>query len=102
MASDKNSHLTAVAKLGKKHGIKNLVAVCPFEHDLAWTEDEQSFVEKSNEAELNAVQSNSSLTLMKTNLAFGPETHLIHFLSQCAIVGKAPYKNLVSLPKYNF
>lgn len=50
MASDKNSHLTAVAKLGKKHGIKNLVAVCPFEHDLAWTEDEQSFVEKSNEA----------------------------------------------------
>jgi len=31
MSSDKNSHLVATAKLAKKHGIKNFVAVCPIE-----------------------------------------------------------------------
>ena len=36
------------------------------------------------------------MTLLKTNLVFGPQSHLIHFLAQCAIVGKAPYANLVS------
>ncbi len=39
MSSDKNSHIQAVAKLAKKHGVNNLVAVCPIEHDLAWGED---------------------------------------------------------------
>lgn len=35
------------------------------------------------------------MTLLKTNLTFGRQTHLINFLTQCAIVGKSPYKNLV-------
>ena len=42
MCSDKNQHLKAVAGLTKKHGIKNTVAVCPIELDLAWTEDDKS------------------------------------------------------------
>ena len=50
MSSDKNSHLQAVAQLAKKQG-NNLVAVCPIESDLAWTEDDQSYVEKTKEAE---------------------------------------------------
>jgi uncharacterized protein YbjT (DUF2867 family) len=96
MSSDKNSHLQAVAKLAKKHQIKNLVAVCPFEHDLAWSEDRASFHQKTTEAEDAAIQSNNKMTLLKTNLAFGPQTHLIHFLTQCAIIGKCPYPNLVA------
>jgi hypothetical protein len=44
MCSDKNSHLQAAAKLTKKHGVKNFVAVCPIEQDYAWTEDAESFV----------------------------------------------------------
>lgn len=43
MCSDKNSHLQAVAKIAAKQG-NNLVAVCPIESDLAWSEDEQTFL----------------------------------------------------------
>jgi hypothetical protein len=35
------------------------------------------------------------MTILKPNLAFGPSSHLVHFLAQCAIVGKCPYKNMV-------
>lgn len=101
MSSDKNSHLQAVAQIARKQG-NNLVAVCPIESDLAWSEDEHSFVEKTKEAEQAALSSNSSMTLFKTNLTFGPETHLIHFLAQCAIVGKAPYKTFVARDHLNF
>jgi len=48
------------------------------------------------EEEANAVSVNSSMTLLKTNLAFGGQSHLIHFLAQCALVGKCPYKNLLN------
>lgn len=101
MSSDKNSHLQAVAQIAKKQG-NNLVAVCPIESDLAWSEDEQSYAEKTKEAEAAALQANPSMTLFKTNLTFGPETHLIHFLAQCALVGKAPYKAFVARDHLNF
>ena len=35
------------------------------------------------------------MTILKTNLAFGGESHLIQYLAQCALVGKCPYKNIV-------
>ena len=100
MASDKNAHLEAVAKLTNKHGVPNLVAVCPIEHDLAWSEDDKSFFQKADEAEANAIASNPNMTIFKTNLTFGPHTHLVHFLTQCAIVGKTPYPNLVNASKF--
>ena len=96
MSSDKNSHLQAAAKLAKKHGVSNLVAVCPIEQDLAWSEDEKNFYVKASEAEAAALEALPSMTLLRTNLAFGPESHLVHYLAQCALVGKSPYKNLVS------
>jgi len=40
MCPDKNDFLVGTSKLAKKHGVKNLVAVCPVEHDLAYTEDQ--------------------------------------------------------------
>lgn len=57
MSSDKNSHLQAVAKLASKQG-NNLVAVCPIESDLAWSEEEQTYIEKTKEAEAAALQAN--------------------------------------------
>jgi len=36
------------------------------------------------------------MTLFKPNLTFGPSSHLINYLTQCAIVGKCPRKNLLS------
>ena len=51
MSSDKNSHLIAAAKLSKKHGVANFVAVCPIELDLAWSEDPKNFFEKVVESE---------------------------------------------------
>ena len=50
MASDKNQHLKATAAISKKVGAKNLVAVCPLEHELAWTEDQKSWFEYAQEA----------------------------------------------------
>lgn len=70
--------------------------MCPHEQDLAWSEDDQSFYEKAVEAETNSLATHSSMTILKPNLSFGPQSHLIHFLAQCAIVGKCPYKNLVA------
>ena len=86
MASDKNSHLVAAAKLAKRHGVENFVAVCPLEHDLAWSEDEKSFLEKADEAQNESVSANISMTLLKTNLVFGPQSHLIHFFAQYAMI----------------
>jgi len=96
MSSDKNAHLILAAKLAKKHGLTNFVAVCPFEHDLAWSEDDKSFYLKAQEAEKEALQANPNLTILKPCLTFGPETHLIHYLAQIAIVGRCPYGNLIS------
>lgn len=42
------------------------------------------------------------MTLLRTNLTFGRQTHLINFLTQCAIVGKSPYKNLVGKNNFNY
>ena len=42
------------------------------------------------------------MVLFKTNLTFGPETHFIHFLAQCALVGKVPYKAFVARDKHTY
>ena len=107
MSSDKNSHLRAIAQLSAKHG-NNLVAVCPIESEYAWSEETEhdgslkKFTQLVDEAQQAALQSNPKMTLFKTNLTFGPESHLIHFLAQCAIVGKAPYKIFASRDRLNF
>lgn len=66
------------------------------EQDLAWSEDPKNFHEKMVEEEAKALSVNPKMTLLKSNLAFGGQSHLIHFLAQCALVGKCPYKNILS------
>ena len=51
MTSCKNNTLVATAKLAKKLGVENMVAVCPVEHDMAHSDDSQSWIEKRQEAE---------------------------------------------------
>jgi hypothetical protein len=44
MSSDKNTHLKLSAKLAKSQGVQNFVAICPFEHELYWTENDDEDV----------------------------------------------------------
>ena len=46
LVSCKNASLIATSKVAKKLGVKNVVAVCPVEHDMASSEDSQSWIEK--------------------------------------------------------
>jgi hypothetical protein len=49
--SDKNSFIQATARLAKKHGVQKLVAVCPLEHELYWTEDQHTPLALRDEAQ---------------------------------------------------
>lgn len=49
--ADKNSFVSGTAKIAKKHGVEKLVAVCPIEHELFYTEDQQSPLDKQREAQ---------------------------------------------------
>ena len=85
----KNNFLVGTAKLAKKHGVSKMVAVCPVEHDLAYSEEETTWVEKRQAAEQEALSVNSKLSVLNTDLVFGPEpSHVVHFMMQCAMAGK--------------
>ena len=92
MTSDKNDFLVASSKLAKKHGVKNFVAVAPVEHDLVYSEhDSKSWTELRAEAEQAALQANSNLTILSSDLVYGEHpTYLTHFLAQSAFAGKIP------------
>jgi len=52
MTSGKNDFLVGAVKAAKKHGVKSMTAVCPVEHDLAYTEDpHKSWTQLRKEAE---------------------------------------------------
>lgn len=44
MTSCKNNNLVAAADQAKKLGVGNLVAVCPVEHDMAYSDDAKSWL----------------------------------------------------------
>lgn len=46
MTSDKNDFLKTTAQVAKTVGVENLVAVCPIEHELYYTEDAKTPFEK--------------------------------------------------------
>lgn len=103
MTGCKNNFLQVSSKLAKKHGVKSMVAVCPIEHDFATSESEQSFVEQRNEAENKAIQANNNLTLLRPNLVYGDlTTQMVHFMTQCAMAGKAPSAFIDKEAKFNY
>jgi hypothetical protein len=91
MASCKNNFLIGTAKLAAQQKIENVIAVCPVEHDLAYSEDDKNWVQKRQEAEQEALIANKNLTIMNTDLVFseGP-SHLLHFAAQSVAKGSIP------------
>jgi dTDP-4-dehydrorhamnose reductase len=91
----KNNFLIGTAKLAKKHGVKSLVALCPVEHDLAYTEiDAKTWIEVRHEAEQSALNENKHLTILNTDLVYSDKpTHLIHYIAQRVAKGSiaAPF-----------
>ena len=86
--SDKNSFIQATSKLAKKHGVKKFVAVCPIEHELYWSEDKHTPIEVRDEAQQKALQANSNMTILNSNLVFGKDSYLLHYMTQCVAAGK--------------
>ena len=61
---------------------------------MAWSETKQSWIEQRQEAEQKALDANSKMSLLNTDLVFGKDpTHLVHYMHQCAVAGKiqAPF-----------
>lgn len=87
-SSDKNSYIQATAKLAKKHGVKKMVAVCPIEHELYWSEDNHTPLEVRDESQLKALQSNDRMTILNTNIVYGRDSYIAHYITQCAANGK--------------
>ena len=79
LVSCKNNFLVGSAKLAKKHGITNVVAVLPLEHDIAYTEDDnKNWLELRQEAEQQALQAHKAITLLSSDIVYSSEpTHLI-------------------------
>jgi hypothetical protein len=91
MAIDKNTYLLGAAQLAQNLGIKKMTAVCPVEHDFAYSEDEKSWTQYRIEAEQKALQLNKNLTILNTDLVFGSNpSHLLHFAAQKVAAGTAP------------
>lgn len=84
MCPDKNDFLVGTSKLAKKHGVKSLVAVCPVEHDLAYTESvSKSWVEVRQEAEMAALSANKNITILNTDLVYAENpTHMLQYIAQ--------------------
>lgn len=89
MTSCKNNSLEATAKVAQKLGVSNMVAVCPVEHDMAWSETSQTWIKNRQEAEQKALEANKKMSILNTDLVYGKDSsHLVHYMHQCALAGK--------------
>ena len=59
-----------------------MVAVCPVEHDMASSDSDKSWIEQREEAEKKALDSNSKMSILSTDLVFGNDaSHLVHYMN---------------------
>ncbi len=86
--SDKNNFIAATSRLAKKHGVKKLVAVCPLEHELYWTEDKHTPLEVRDAAQKKALESFDKMTILNSNVVYGKDSYLFHYMTQCSLAGK--------------
>jgi hypothetical protein len=89
-SSDKNNFIQATAKVSKSHGVEKLIAVCPIEHELYWSEDKHTPFDVIEDAQQKALQNFDKLTILNTNLVFGRDSYLVHYMTQCAAAGRIP------------
>lgn len=83
MTSDKNNFLVATAKIAKMHGVKNMVALCPIEHDLAYSEEAgKDFIAMRQESEAEALTANPKMSLMTSDLVYGEDAqYIFHYMA---------------------
>lgn len=101
MTHDKNDYLKRTAISCQKVGAGNLVAVCPIELDMHYSEDKQSSIEKRDEAEHEALAAFENTALLRPNVVFGSDSHLMHYLIQSAFAGRVP-KSIGGANSYSF
>ena len=77
MAADKNTFIQATAKLSKKLGVERLVAVCPIEHDLYYSEDQSTPFEKKQEAQNKALTEFTNMVILNPNLVYGDNAYFV-------------------------
>ena len=66
--------------MAKKLGVKDVVAVCPVEHDMAFSDDSKSWIEKRQEAEQEAISAHPKMQILSTDLVYGGSSHLVHYM----------------------
>jgi nucleoside-diphosphate-sugar epimerase len=79
--------------LAKKHGVEKLLAVCPVENELFYTEDAKLPLQKQAEAQEQSLKVNQDLAILNTDLVYGRSAHLLKYVAQCAEAGRI-YSNL--------
>ena len=101
MTVEKNVFLHGTAKIAQKLGVKKLTAVCPVEHDFCYNEDEKTWVQHRQEAEQKALQDNSTLAILNTDIIYGKKpSHLLHYAAQKVAKGTAPLAFHSELAKF--
>ena len=89
MSIDKNLFLLGTAASARELKIKSVTAVCPVEHDFAYSEDDKSWVQHRQETEQRAMQICSDLTILNTDLVYSDQaSHSLHYMAQCIAGGK--------------
>ena len=59
-----------------------MIAVCPVEHDMAYSESQKTWIETRAEAEQEALSANSRLSILNTDLVYGKDsTFLMHYMA---------------------
>ena len=67
-----------------------MIAVTPLEHELYWSEDKHTPMEVRDAAQLKALQYFDKMAILNTNLVFGRDSYIVHYMTQCAAAGKIP------------
>ncbi len=65
-----------------------MIAVCPIEHELYYTEDNKKPLEHVNEAQENALSNFKGLSILNTNVVYGQDSYLVHYMTQSAAAGR--------------
>ena len=66
-----------------------MVALCPIEHDLAYSEETgKDFIQIRQEAEAEALEANPKMSLLTTDLVFGEDPqYIFHYMAQSGLDG---------------
>lgn len=82
--------MKATARAASTVGVEKLVAVCPIEYDMYYTENYENPVDTRNEAEAEAKALFPNLTILRPNLVFGNYSYTLRYLEQSVLAGKVP------------